>query len=180
MDLYQRDKKAWVKKYVYGIEPPTTIWINFGKRFAEAIEFREHEHDFDIELVKKLVPDYKEREKRIEVILCECGFVGILDGYSKGMVGEYKTGKEWTQDMVDQSAQLTFYAWLVFKTTGKIPKIELTWLETTTQGRSVMFTGNVQTFKSSRSKGQLEIVERKAVRLYGEMVATMKKEVQKL
>ena len=180
MELFKKDKKAWVRKYVYGEEQPSNVWMNFGKRFAEAMEFRENEHDADIQNLKFLIPDYQNREYRVEHKEAGRGFIGILDGYSEKLIGEYKTGKHWDQNLVDQSSQLTYYAWLIFKREGFVPDIELTWVETVTNGRKVSFSGNVKTFKTSRSIGQLDLMEKIAFRLYDQMIITMRDEVEKI
>lgn len=180
MDLFCRDKKAWIRKYVHGEEQFVTPQMKFGKRFAEAMEHREEEHGDDIEMIKPLIPDYKERELKVYKVFEGKEFVGILDGWSPKKIGEYKTGKLWNQNMVDQSEQITFYAWLLdCPEYQPSEEMELTWVETKTEDGFVSFTGRVETFQTKRSRAQIDLMGRRAVRMYDEMLSVWETEATK-
>jgi hypothetical protein len=68
-------------------------------------------------------------------------------------IGEFKSGRSWTQGMVDQHGQLTFYALLVWLKYGTLPKnIYLHWAKTDEdmQG-NLKLTGDIKTFATQRS-----------------------------
>lgn len=124
--------------------------LEFGKKFAEAMESEEIGND-DIAFAKLQIPTPQFKEKEFRVEWEGIPMFGGLDGFDEKplTVYEYKTGKtKWTQAMVDKAEQLTFYAIYVWLTYKKLPEhIYLYWLETDSNG----LTGKIKVFETKRS-----------------------------
>ena len=123
--------------------------LESGKRFSEAMERDEIGLD-EIGFAKLQIPTPQFKEKQLTIDWDGIPILGGLDGLDEEplTVHEYKTGKgKWTQSKVDKAEQLTFYALLVWKTYGKIPKIILYWIETDDNG----LTGRIETFETKRT-----------------------------
>ena len=112
--------------------------LKFGKKFAEALEYREIE------------TEYADREEvKIEAdIGVPC--LGYLDGASLDykFVIEYKTGKTpWDQERVNNHKQLWLYGAMIKKLYGFYPKMKLIWHETRNDEQgNIELTGKVEKF----------------------------------
>ncbi len=129
---YTSSRKAFIDRYVYG-DKLQSKYLDFGKKIADGLEIRDTKtKDECICWARKVIPCPKEREKAYFVNVEGVPIYGKLDGEDPGVIHEYKTGKnKWTQRMVDNHGQLTFYAMMIWKKTGKLPnKILLYWLPT--------------------------------------------------
>lgn len=69
------------------------------------------------------------------------------------ILAEYKTGRQFTQKMVDSSSQLTFYALLIWLKYGKLPdEIFLHWAKTEIdEDGELKITGDIKTFETIRT-----------------------------
>lgn len=104
--LWQYDKNAWYDRYILGLQTPSTPALEFGKKFADSIEWGTPMAPVT------LLPIV---EHGITTKLDDLTIVGFLDSWDPEdlRIAEYKTGvKKWDQKRVDQHGQLTFYALL--------------------------------------------------------------------
>lgn len=125
--------------------------MRLGKLLAEARE-RGSDKDPTLDFLAVFMPSYPKREYEIRVNFEGIPLFGKLDGYNpwKKIIGEDKTGKNFTQRMADQSDQLTMYSLMVWKKSRLIPQINLHWAKTIeVQGLSL--TGDFKTFETSRT-----------------------------
>jgi len=168
IDLWRRSKKQYAERYFYGKDGFTNNAMRYGKKFAEALETGETDGDEILELATKAVPQYAVSEYRLEATLeTEAGNIKILgfldtseDPPSEG-IREYKTGvTPWTQKKVDKHGQLTLYATMVYLNEKKLPKkMHLDWIQTQNDSGVVSLTGNIESFETTRTVGDvLEMV----------------------
>ena len=132
---FTSSRANYIKIYIEGRKFQTK-YTQFGSFIAEALETRSGlSRDEKLAVEGVHCPQYREHEISVDVDGVPC--YGRLDGFDLAKdkksctIHEYKTGKKpWTQSMVDNSEQLTFYAIMVHKKYG-IPlnkiHIELTW-----------------------------------------------------
>ena len=115
------EKGTYIDAYIHGKKFENEA-MRFGKRFAEAIEMGIETGDPLIDYGVLFLPRYQHHEYKIEVD----GLLGYFDGFNEpNLIGEFKTGKTgWTEKKV-KKGQLLFYALMVFKKFGVIPKAEL-------------------------------------------------------
>jgi hypothetical protein len=135
--------------YINGRELYPTSALETGKELAIALE-KGKSDNIMIEHLRRFLPSYPKVEYGIKAKLDGITLFGKLDGYNpkKKIIGEVKTGKKWTQSMVDTSGQLTFYALLVWLKYKVLPEIYLHWCE----ANNGVLTGEIKTFKTERSK----------------------------
>ena len=173
-------------KYIYREEPPTTPAMMLGKRMAEMLENREvPTADTMFEHYRQFLPTYTHREKDI---VCEYAGVPLLakpDGFNvieypppaRIDLGEYKTGKSWTQDRADAHGQIDFYmialAVHYSVSLSDIARIRpvIHWIPTYMQPgtRIPVPTGEIVNFETSRSEDQLITFGAKLVRAWEEI-----------
>lgn len=113
----------------------------FGKTFAKARELDEETEDSDINFARTFLPTYPQREVTMEVHNGICVVLGKYDGFdpdipliaddktTKKLIQNGKPGFKWTQVKVDKCKQLTWYAYIYWKKTGVIPKLQLNWYD---------------------------------------------------
>ena len=150
--LWERSPEDYVEQYIYG-QKRTNQYMELGKVVAEMLETDEEQDDPGLEMVRTYMPRYPKNEFQIEMSFKGIPLLGKLDGFDPAgrRIGEYKTGKKWTQRMVDESDQLTFYSilvWLAFKDWPS--EIKLHWAETKMEGTDLKFTGQIKTFNAHR------------------------------
>jgi len=166
-NLYKQDPQAYFEKYVLGIEQITTPKMMKGKIFSEA--FADRKYDFkkalidngfkqkDCEVMAKAlasIPDIGKKNCEVEIRVDngEMDLLGYFDGLLKDVAHliENKFG-EWvyTQAIVDEMEQLTFYAMLYWLKYGVPPRrISLLWVNAR--------TGVVLQFDTKRSVKQIK------------------------
>lgn len=142
--------------YIEGLDQFRTKYLELGKRMATCLENGyDEERDPLFENIAVFMPAYPLREFDLKADLEGIPLVGKLDGFKEEalIIGEYKTGKKWTQSMVNSSGQLTFYALLVWLVYKKLPaKIYLHWARTEEDMEGKLFlTGDIKTFETQRS-----------------------------
>lgn len=158
LNLFERSPGDYERTYLLG-QGRSTPQMEFGSKIASALETGEVQ-DLASEFVRIAFAGDKSmvREFEIRADLDGIPVLGKLDGfYPKSMkIREYKTGKNWTQKMVDEHGQLTFYALLVYLKYGEMPKeIVLDWAETVTDDDGVRLTGRIESFKTQRKMNQV-------------------------
>lgn len=164
--LWEKDPKKYIERYLYDAAQFTTREMAFGKRLAVAVEEEKDDEDQLLnEMIAKLPKlDQAEVEVRADMKIGKeiVPLYGKLDHARKDLTAfrEYKTGKtKWTQRKVDEDKQITFYCTMIFILTGKIPNdIMLAWVPTIDDPDApggISCTGEVHTFRTSRSISQV-------------------------
>jgi len=157
----------------------------FGKRIAEILETGEQTEDEMIEQVKTLLPTYSRREHKLwsrydtegETIPLFC----IFDGYDPlgGRIGEFKTGRYWSQQMADDHGQLTFYTFVYWKKYGRLPnELALIWIETQEIAGDIRPTGHVCVFPTIRTIQDMRVMQERIEHSWAGIKALSAKEWQ--
>lgn len=159
LQLWESSKPKYWAKYYYGEEGfQGGKEMQYGKRFAEAIESGEDE-DILISAVSSLIPKYPKIEFEIKVEFNGMILLGKLDSFdpkTKSFL-EYKTGKtHWTQAKVNADDQITTYFMLIYLKYKKIPKYaDLIWFQTEEIDGKIKFVGTIETFRTTRTITQI-------------------------
>lgn len=154
ISLFERSPEWYVRKYLYAQEEEQSPSMRLGKRLALALESQQQTGDATLDKLVSGFPPYPHREFQIEAPLdgVEVPLYGVLDGYDieKLRIGEYKSGRLWTQKMVDESGQLKMYALLVWLKYKQMPsEIMLHWARTyTSELGELHFTGEIASFET--------------------------------
>ena len=156
LSLFEKDPNLYYQVYIEGLNQFRTKYLELGKRMAEDLERGfDEEHDPLFEMIIVFLPSYPEREYEVRGVFDNIPLLGKLDGWNEKTmtIGEYKTGKKWTQAMADNTGQLTFYAFLIWLKYGKLPKkIFLHWARTDEDMEGNLFlTGEIKTFSTERT-----------------------------
>ena len=156
MNLWEKDPNLFYQVYIEGLDQFRTKYLELGKRLADGLENGfDEEHDPMFEMIITFLPSYPKREYEIKETFEGIPLLGKLDGFDEDILdlGEYKSGKKWTQGMVDSHGQLTFYALLIWLKFGKLPsKIALHWARTDEDMEGNLFlTGETRTFVTTRT-----------------------------
>jgi len=128
--------------------------MRLGKRLSEVLETREETGDEALDNLVSLFPNYPEREYEIKASLdgVDVPLFGRLDCFDSERlrIGEIKSGRLWTQKMVDESGQLKMYALLVWLTYKRAPaEVILYWAKTQyTDNGELKFTGEIESFET--------------------------------
>lgn len=133
MVLFERSPKLYADEYLYGRKRPTSRNMAYGSLMAEGLENEEASGDPLLDLMMARIPKFELMDKAFMSELPDKkGKIILLakpDTAKKDLSAfkEYKTStRKWTQKMVDDSGQITFYATAAWLKTGKIPSdIEL-------------------------------------------------------
>lgn len=131
--------------------------MRLGRQVAEALDGGINT-DPVIDHIKTFLPTYQHTEYELRNTINNKGMqiplLSRLDGFNpdKLTIGEVKTGKKWTQSMVDSSDQITFYTLQVFLNYKQFPeKINLHWLATVEEEGNIYLTGDIKTFNTTRN-----------------------------
>lgn len=156
MTLFEKNRDAWIRHYVLDQPLFTSNRMSFGKKIAEGLE--DGDGDEDVQFLLTFIPKYSKREFEIN-IKDKLPLMGKLDSFDprKLRIREYKTGTEaWTQNKVDNHGQITFYALMVYLKYKKMPsEIWLDWIPTKMIDGNVEMTGEIKSFRTERSLGQV-------------------------
>lgn len=116
--LWRNSKKAYIDQYIRGEKRHVTPAMRFGGDIARLLERNHPSLSF--------IPRLEFPEHRIEVIVNTVPTLSFLDSFAPPPACtflEYKTSKNpWTQNMVDTSVQLLFYAAAIKAKYGQIPE----------------------------------------------------------
>lgn len=156
LSLWEKDPNLYYQVYVEGLDQFRTKYLELGKRMATGLENGfDEEHDPLFEMLIVFLPSYPRREFEIRAEFEKIPLVGKMDGWNEKTmtIGEYKSGRHWTQSMVNQAGQLTFYALLVWLKYKKLPsKILLHWAKTDEDMEgNLKLTGDIRTFTTERT-----------------------------
>ena len=164
---------ARVYLYGKGEENPA---MQLGKKVAEMVEKDEEQEDEILEHLRIYLPQYKHKEYEINTTFNGIKLKGFLDGFEpppKLVVGEYKTGRLWTQDMADRTEQLHWYALLVhlaFKIPPEKIRFVLTWMPTEWEvGNIIRPTGDIQNFETKRTTADCLKIGKKIIKAHQEI-----------
>jgi hypothetical protein len=163
ISLFERSPEWYAKKYLFAQQEEQTDSMRFGKRFAQALELQQKTGDDALDNLVSVFPKYPLREFQIEAQLegVEVPLYGVLDAFDPETlrIGEFKTGRLWTQEMVNESGQLKMYALLVWLKFQQLPgEVRLHWAETqSTEDGTIAFTGEIQSFAASIGLNDLRL-----------------------
>jgi len=171
--LWKENPDRYVEQYLYNGAKFSTPETKFGNRAAEALEFDTETGDVDFDAVLELLPKFEVRDQPSNVLLkldkkMPVPLHGRMDSRKEDHTAfiEYKTGRyspdgkpAWTQRKVDEDKQILFYTVMCYLQAKKIPEdIELVWAVTEISphdGTTVVFTGEIQRFKTRRTMQQV-------------------------
>lgn len=181
-NTYVSSRKAFINRYIYNYKLQSK-YLDFGKLIAEGLEDRDVKTKSEcVKWARKVIPCPAESEKEYFVNFNGVPLFGKLDGDDPDTIHEYKTGKKpWTQKMVDNHGQLTFYAIFKFLKTGKLPKkILLYWLPTYDDVDGSVKLAQIQptVFETTRTMSDIALMIPKLKRVWKEINSL--KEIQDL
>jgi len=160
LSAYETSPYQYAKRYIYE-DNPENPRMKLGRDVAEMLEEGIEQEDKELEFFRTFLPEYPEKEYKIEGEISGIKILGKLDGWDEKNlhIGEYKTGAKgtWNQKRVDEHGQLSFYALLVYLKYGKLPKrITLHWLPTAiTPEKGLHLTGDIHHFETTRTQKDL-------------------------
>ena len=148
--------------------------MELGKYVAEMIEHDEEQEDEVLENLRIFLPQYQNKEFKIEAEINGVPILGKLDGFNTDpiKVGEYKTGRFWSQEMADDTEQLDWYALLVYLKFRVLPDkipMTLTWMPTDWNGGDPQVTGEIVNFETRRSTMRVLMIGKKIVDVWKEI-----------
>lgn len=183
LSLWERSPESYRRKYILGEDGFENIQMRFGKMFAEALEAGKGSN-FASDALLSRVRLYPRREVEVSALLKlsrnKVALFGILDGYDKrtDTLGEYKTGKMWSQRRVDDDEQITFYNLIKYLGTKKLYKKNvLHSVETIMQDGEIQFTGNVMSFVTKRKLTDVLKMKKRVEKFVIEVSKMMEKEI---
>jgi len=179
LTLWERDPDEYINQYIYDRKHRSTKNMDYGTKFADGMESGEATGDAFLDIMSARTPRFELRDKIVEDI--EKGTKVNYEHDGKSYVvpfikdkkiiipilakpdtaktdytafKEYKTStKKWTQKMVDDSGQITFYAMSIWLKTGLLPKdIELIDIQVEYgENGAITPTGDLWPFKTNRN-----------------------------
>lgn len=152
LNMWEKDPNLYYQVYWEGLDQFRSKFLELGKRMADGLENGfDCERDPMFEHLIMYLPSYPKKEFDLKADYAGIPLVGKLDGWNEATmtIGEYKTGKKWTQSMANQHGQLKFYALLVWLKYHKLPEhIFLHWAETAEDLEgNLKLTGGGDTFE---------------------------------
>jgi len=174
LSLFERSPSLYERIYIDGFKQPENKYLKLGKEVAERLETGIETDNELIEHLALFMPKYPKVEFEIQADFKGIPVLGRLDCYDpkKRIVGEIKTGKNWSQGMVDKSGQLTFYAMLVWLKTKKLPsKIRLHWAKTKLDSDGdLQIVGDIKTFYTTRSISDIILMYGRVKKCWSEII----------
>lgn len=158
INQFYYDKDAWFNKYVLGKQPPITPELEFGTKFADAIEAGKPMAP--VTLLSKIEQPFDVMLGNIPLI----GYADTFDDVNKDKIGEFKTGKTknpWNKKRVDGHGQITMYCLMNFITNKVKPEdtqLFLEWVPTKENGDytiSLIEPVTVHHFKTKRTMSDI-------------------------
>ena len=176
----------FARVYIYA-EGETNPAMQLGKKVAEMIQEDREQEDEILEHLRIYLPQYEHKEYEINTTFNGIKLKGFLDGFDpppKIRLGEYKTGRLWTQSMADKTEQLHWYALLVHLYFGirpeEIPMV-LTWMPTEWEvGNVIQPTGEIQNFETQRTTRDCLSIGKKIIKVYNDIGEFTAKEYKAL
>ena len=178
LSLWEQDSELYRRIYIDGLKRHEGEHLRIGKALTQRLETGEEAEDKMIEHIAILLPKYEKKAHEIKADFYGIPVLGKLDCFNrKGLVvGEVKTGRHWSQKMVDKSGQLTFYSMLVWLKYKKLPSnIILHWAETNyDENGDLIITGKIKTFATKRTisdiillRGRIKKCWKGIIKMYG-------------
>ena len=133
MTLFEMSPEKYADQYLFGKKQRINRNMAYGSLLADGLEAGESTGDPLLDLMMARLPKFELMDKSFEADLPNGKeTIKILAKPDTAQAdytafAEYKTSvRKWTQKMVDESGQITFYATAMWLKTGKIPQdIEL-------------------------------------------------------
>lgn len=154
----EASKKRYAKIYIQGAPSFQNKHMVFGKKIAALREVSITTDDEILEGVLSFLPQYPQTEyedkAKVRINGKRVTLLGKYDGvdFKKHIIGDDKVAvKSWKQKDVDKWKQLTWYAYIYYLNTGKIPKLDLNVIGTEEYNGVIVATGNTQTFRTTRT-----------------------------
>jgi hypothetical protein len=179
---WNKSREEYIRQYVNGEEMATNQQMILGqivhktledKRFEWLKELKINKLENKRKVIRKVLDKAEtKRPKESEVVMTAktkdgLGLIGIFDGFDRemGALTEFKTtdnAERWNQYLVDINTQLSFYAWIY-------------WLNFHDYFREIRLyaidvaKGNIETFKTARSKRDIWDIEQRVNKAVGEI-----------
>ncbi len=174
--LWKRNPELYKRIYFYGDSQYESEELLFGRKMAEGLE--NGSDDIEVETARLWLPDYPKREYELEAeiggLKLKAKF-DLFDPRKKG-IGEVKTGKKWTQGMVDNNEQLKFYDLVFWANYKELAKLNLYWLPTKKENGVVSLAGPVKTFGAKHTLsdlllffGEIKKVRKEIIKAYKQL-----------
>lgn len=166
LSLYKQNKEKYISKYILGEEVDfENSGLKYGKIISELLESNKKSQNETENILKIVLPKYKEREKEISVKMKtkngDVVLLGKLDTYQSGKFREYKTGTIiWTQEKANNHDQITFYSLMLFLKNQEIPQSHLDWIETKNENDEISLTGKIKSFEVKKSLSDLLLLKK--------------------
>lgn len=196
LDCWQRSGPThyeYFRRYLYNEPLPTTPAMQLGSRMAEMLERRDEQTgDSMLEHYRTFLPRYDFREYEVRENYGDVPLLAKPDGFSLTIdigdalteihLGEFKTGRHWTQERADAHEQIDFYDLVFWKKYGIIPKNVIHWIPTYADPENgrIMPTGDFVDFPTLRTEEQLIKFGAKVMMVWneiGELYAAEKKSI---
>ncbi len=149
INLWYSDRKKYINRYFLNLPEEPSIYMNFGKQFAEDTEayikdgiIMETFPDFYIDKIQSFKGC--EAEKEISLSINDIQVKGFIDAWDveNNRVIDFKTsGKPWTMDTLKDSLQMKVYSLAMFVNGESIPESQINWLGTKRTKNGLYFTG---------------------------------------
>src|SRR3990167_2536976 len=158
--LWERSPDEYARNYIYGEKQRETRNMALGSALADGLERGEVTGDPILDLVMSILPKFELMDVAFEAYLKNGKETITLLAKPDTCKSDYSAFKEfktstrrWTQKMVDQSSQITFYTTAIWLKTGKIPKdIELICVKTSYDEHGELIpTDDIFHFRTHRS-----------------------------
>lgn len=183
---------AYIKKYLYKDPEYTNRAMQVGRQMADMLMERDKETDDPIlEHYRMFLPNYGCNGdlpgQELQTTYAGIPLLSKPDGYNppiirpespsiketvlhNGELGEYKTGRLWTQARADEHEQIDFYLLVWQQIWHTKPKTILHWMPTIINGAGMPEpTGAIVNFETSRSDERLTIFGGKLIRAWREI-----------
>ncbi len=112
-NLFNKDRRKYINQYMYGMPGYHSDAMSLGTAIHNDIQNGTNEVE-GVDLVRGLIPDYKEVEHLFKVRIEGITLLGYIDLFSETKkqirIGEIKTGtKLWNKRQAENLGQLVFY-----------------------------------------------------------------------
>ena len=149
VNLWHKNRQEYIQRYFYGMEGETSVYLEFGKRFADNVETFIKDGVLNVDVPEFYLPQLEqysicECEKPINLTINDLNVNGFIDIYdmTNHLVIDFKTStKPWTHQMLVDSLQMKIYAVAIMAINDEIPMCQINWLETKKISNELMFTG---------------------------------------
>lgn len=155
MDLWESNPEGFINKYIYNIPTWEGPWLMFGRRFAKMRAGELPPTGDNVNEVLKQFRSLPLPEKRIEHCLKNCLNcvikVDSMDHIGALFQEDKTTSTGWTEEQVQESTQMNFYAAILYHEFGTLYRGQLQYAMTekcdisAVNPEGVRFTGEVKT-----------------------------------